>query len=59
MLATGETVLALAAKHNYTEQAFYDAIKGRTKSKPIRNIISVTTGYPVDELWPEDSEENA
>jgi hypothetical protein len=57
MISTGENVSALAHKHKYTKQAFYDAIKGRTISKPIRKIISDTIGKPISEIWTESPTE--
>ena len=54
MAVTGKTITDFAEEHGYTKQAFYDVIKGRTKTKHLRELISETTGKPVSELWPED-----
>ncbi len=59
MIATGDTVTALALKHDYTKQAFYDAMKGRTVSLPIRKIISEAIGKPIPEIWPDPPKEKA
>jgi lambda repressor-like predicted transcriptional regulator len=53
MIATGETVTALAKRHGRCKQSFYDAIAGREKQKKIREIISTTINRPVSEIWPE------
>lgn len=59
MIATGEPVSSLAKKNNYTKQAFYDAMKGRTVSKHIRKIISGAIGIPVSEIWPDSTKEQS
>lgn len=52
MSVTGESISALAASNGYTKQAFYDVIKGRTKTKHLQELISAITGLPVSTLWP-------
>lgn len=52
MSVTGESISALAARNGYTKQAFYDVIKGRTKTKRLQELISAITGLPIDLLWP-------
>ena len=55
MSVTGESISALAASNGYTKQAFYDVIKGRTKTKHLQELISAITGLPIDQLWPGNS----
>lgn len=52
MSVTGESISALAASNGYTKQAFYDVIKGRTKTKHLQELISAITGLSVSDLWP-------
>lgn len=59
MAKTGETVPSHAAKSGYTPQAWYDAIKGRTKTPELRQAISMLAATPEDELWPENAKEAA
>lgn len=54
MSVTGESISALAASNGYTKQAFYDVIKGRTKTKHLQELISAITGLPIGQLWPGD-----
>ena len=54
MAATGKSITDFAEEHGYTKQAFYDVIKGRTKTKHLRELISQTTGKSEAELWPDD-----
>ena len=59
MSVTGESISALAASNGYTKQAFYDVIKGRTKTKHLQELISAITGLPIGQLWPGDSANNS
>lgn len=53
MVATGESITSLALKEGYTKQALYDVIKGRTKTKSLRDRISSIVNIPVSDLWPD------
>lgn len=59
MAKTGETVPVHAAKSGYTPQAWYDVIKGRTKTPELRYAIAMLAGAPESELWPENTKEAA
>lgn len=59
MVATGQSITSLALKEGYTKQAFYDVIKGRTKTKHLRDLISSITGMSVSTLWPEQEQEES
>ena len=59
MARTGETVPAHAAKSGYTPQAWYDVIKGRTKTVELRQAIATLSSTPESELWPENAKEEA
>lgn len=53
MANTGKNISELAGEHGNTPQAWYDCIKGRTKSQALRGLISGYAKIPESELWPE------
>lgn len=59
MVATGQSITSVALKEGYTKQAFYDVIKGRTKTKHLRELISSITKLPVSELWPDQQQDES
>ncbi|MGB3209457.1 MAG: hypothetical protein WBB19_02010 [Desulforhopalus sp.] len=56
MAATGKTVEMVARERGYTKVAFYDVIKGKTKTPFLKNLIASITGKPITELWPNEKE---
>jgi lambda repressor-like predicted transcriptional regulator len=59
MAITGKTVAMLAAEHKYTKQAFYDVIRGRTRTPHLRALIAKIIGRPEGEIWPEKGKNTA
>ena len=57
MVATGDSITALAAQKGYTKQALYDVIKGRTRTKHLRKMISKLINKPVGDIWPEPAQD--
>ena len=55
MAATGKTVADVAKDHGYTKFPFYRVIKGESKNKVIRQLISKLISKPIDEIWPESA----
>lgn len=52
--ATGKSVEIVAAGQGYSKHAFYDVIRGRTKTPHLRELIASLIGKTVAEIWPEE-----
>jgi lambda repressor-like predicted transcriptional regulator len=57
--ATGKSVADVAKDQGYSKHAFYDVIRGRTKSPHLRALIAGIIGKDEDEIWPEKSKNTA
>lgn len=47
----------LAIEHCYSKAAFYDVIRGRTKTPHLRALIASLIGRTELEIWPEETSE--
>jgi lambda repressor-like predicted transcriptional regulator len=54
MAATDKSVEELAIEHDYSKAAFYDVIRGRTKTPHLQTLIADLIGKPISEIWPEE-----
>lgn len=48
---TGKSVEEVAVEKGYSKHAFYDVIRGRTKSPHLKKLIASIIGKSVDEVW--------
>jgi lambda repressor-like predicted transcriptional regulator len=53
--ATGKSVTDVAEEHGYSKHAFYDVIRGRTRSPHLQKLIATIIGKAKDEVWPESN----
>ena len=59
MASTGKSIPELAGEDGRTKQAWYDVIKGRTRTPGLRAHISNIVGINESVLWPETTKEAA
>jgi hypothetical protein len=55
MMHTGKRVDQVAREHALSKAVIYKTIKGETRGKKPREIISGIIGKPIDEIWAESA----